>query len=97
MSNNSSSLYQKDILVWSEQQAALLRSGRYSELDLENIIEEILDLGKRERDRFMSSIELIIQHLLKWEYQPEKPSSSWQIIIKRERNHLKKYLEDAPS
>lgn len=90
-------LYETDILLWCEQQAELLRSGRYSELDLENLIEEVWDLGKRERDRFMSSIELIIQHLLKWEYQPEKRSSSWEVTIKRERNHLKKYLRKTPS
>lgn len=90
-------MYDTDIILWSEHQAELLRSGRYNELDLENVIEEILDLGKRERDRFMSSIELIIQHLLKWEYQPQKRSSSWEITIKRERNHLIKYVDKTPT
>ena len=88
-------LYETDIIKWVEQQISLIKEQRYTEVDWDNILEEIEDLGKRER--FLSSIRLIIQHLLKWEYQPEKRSNSWQITIKRERNHLKRYLRDTPS
>ncbi|HAC65748.1 MAG TPA: DUF29 domain-containing protein [Cyanothece sp. UBA12306] len=90
-------LYETDIIKWVEQQVSLLKEQRYTEVDWVNILEEIEDLSKRERDRFLSSIRLIIQHLLKWEYQPEKLSKSWEITIKRERNHLKRYLRDTPS
>lgn len=90
-------LYETDILQWVEQQVSLIKKQRYSEVDWVNVLEEIEDLSKRERDRFLSSIRLIIQHLLKWEYQPEKRSESWKITIKRERNHLKRYIRDTPS
>lgn len=90
-------LYETDIIQWVEQQVSLIKEQRYSEVDWANLLEEIEDLSKRECDRFVSSLRLIIQHLLKWEYQPEKRSKSWEITIKRERNHLKRYLRDTPS
>lgn len=90
-------LYETDIIQWVEKQVSLIKEQRYAEIDWVNILEEIEDLSKREKQRFLSSIRLIIQHLLKWEYQPEKRTSSWEITIKRERNHLKRYLRDTPS
>ncbi len=50
--------------------ADLLASGRFSELDIENLVEEVRDLSKRERDRLLASLRLILHHLLKWDYQP---------------------------
>jgi hypothetical protein len=90
-------LYETDIIQWVEQQISLIKEHRYSEVDWPNLLDEIEDLSKRERDRFLSSIRLIIQHLLKCEYQPELRSRSWQVTIKRERNRLQRYLRDTPS
>jgi len=66
-------------------------------LDIENLVEEIRDLSKRERDRLLSSLRLIVQHLLKWDYQPDKRSRSWLATIRRERKNIDLYLEDSPS
>jgi hypothetical protein len=92
-----SSLYNKDYAYWAEEMAAKLQQRQFDELDIENLVEEIKDLSKRERDKLLSSLRLIIHHLLKWDYQPEKRSRSWQITIKRERNNIAFYLEDSPS
>ena len=94
---NLSELYERDIVLWSERMVELLREGRFDELDLENLIDEVGDLGKRERDRLLSSIRLILHHLLKWEYQPEKRSRSWAKTIQRERVNIQGYLEETPS
>ncbi len=91
------SLYETDINEWVEQQINLIKHKKYEQVDWENLIEEIEDLSKRERDKFLSAIRLIIHHLLKWEYQPEKRSNSWLTTIGRERNNLTFYLEDTPS
>lgn len=45
----------------------------------------------------MSSPRLIVHHLLKWDYQSQKRSRSWQVTIQRERLNIKKYLRDSPS
>jgi len=90
-------LYEQDYGRWAEEMADLLAQGRFTELDIENLVEEVRDLSKRERDRLLSSIRLILQHLLKWDFQVHKRSQSWLITIERERNHIELYLEDSPS
>lgn len=92
-----STLYNEDYSNWAEEMAKRLQEKRFAELDIENLVEEIQDLSKRERDKLLSSIRLILQHLLKWQYQPQKRSRSWQITIERERNNIELYLEDSPS
>ncbi len=55
--------YERDFVAWAEKQAQLLEQHRWAELDLANLVEEIRDLGKRERDKLLSSLRLIVQHL----------------------------------
>jgi hypothetical protein len=90
-------LYEQDYGLWAEQMADLLSEGRFAELDIDNLVDEVRDLSKRERDRLLSSVRLIVHHLLKWDYQPERRSRSWQITIQRERVHIIRYLKDSPS
>ena len=61
------------------------------------MVEEVRDLSKRERDRLLSSLRLILHHLLKWDYQTHRRSRSWQNTLGRERNNIGLYLEDSPS
>jgi hypothetical protein len=93
----SRTLYERDYGLWAEQMADLIAAGRFGELDIENLVEEVRDLSKRERDRLLSSLRLIVHHLLKWDYQPQKRSRSWQTTIQRERNNILFYLKDSPS
>jgi hypothetical protein len=90
-------LYDQDYGLWAEQMADLIAAGRFAELDVENLVEEVRDLSKRERDRLLSSLRLIVHHLLKWDYQPQKRSRSWLGTIQRERKNIALYLEDSPS
>ena len=91
------SLYEQDYAKWAEAMAQSLQDKAFNELDIEHLTEELRDLSKRERDRLLSSIRLILHHLLKWDYQINKRSRSWQITIERERNNIELYLEDSPS
>jgi len=75
----------------------LLRQGKFDQLDLDHLIEEVSDLGRRERDRLVSSVRLILHHLLKWQFQTERRSRSWAKTIQRERINVESYLEDTPS
>ena len=62
--------YERDLALWSRQQAALLRSGKWAELDIEHLEDEIEDVGKSERREIISRMAILIAHLLKWQYQP---------------------------
>jgi hypothetical protein len=57
-------LYEQDYGLWAEQMADLLSAGRFAELDIDNLVEEVRDLSKRERDRLLSSLRLIVHYLL---------------------------------
>ena len=90
-------LYEQDFALWSEKMADLIVRKCFDELDITNLVEEIRDLSKRERDRLFSSMRLILHHLLKWDYQPELRSRSWLLTIQRERSNIEDYLADSPS
>lgn len=69
--------YEADVVAWANEQAALLRAGRFDQLDLANIAEEIEDVGKSEKRELASRISVLLAHLLKWKYQPNLRSSSY--------------------
>jgi hypothetical protein len=58
--------YHTDFYLWTQQQADLLRQGALSALDVENLIEEIESMGKRDRRAIGSYLRNVMMHLLKW-------------------------------
>lgn len=95
MSNKAN--YETDVIAWAEEQVMLLRSGKLSELDIENIAEEILDVGKSEQRELANRMAVLIAHLLKWQYQSERRSRSWENTIKVQRDRLKRRIKRTPS
>jgi hypothetical protein len=73
------SLYDEDFVAWAEQTARLLRQGRLHELDIENLAEEIEAMANRDRRELLSRLTVLLHHLLKWGWQPEKRSGSWKL------------------
>ena len=90
-------LYETDIVAWASEQAELLRSGQWSALDLENIAEEIEDVGKSVQRELSSRVAVLLAHLLKWKFQPELRSRSWLATIAVQRRSLAKRLSKIPS
>jgi len=89
-------LYDDDVIAWVEQQVALLRAGRWSELDVDNIIEEIEDVGKSEQHELQSRFSVLIAHLLKWTHQPARRGRSWRRTIKEQRAAIARHLRRHP-
>jgi Domain of unknown function DUF29 len=89
--------YEKDIVAWANEQAALLRAGKLSAIDIEHIAEEIEDVGKSEKRELASRMAVLLAHLLKWQHQPERRGSSWVRTIKVQRNSIASALLDTPS
>ena len=92
-----SPLYDRDFFAWSRQQADLLRAGKLAEADIEHIAEEIDSMGRAEKRELISRLSILLLHLLKWRYQPEKRSPSWEASIRVQRNRLHEHLDDNPS
>lgn len=91
------SLYDADYLAWLEQQAAALRTRRWSDVDVGNLAEEIDDLGKSQRRELRSRLKVLLQHLFKIRHQPEKETGSWDAAIRDQRFEITQLLEDSPS
>ena len=89
--------YEEDFYGWTVNTAQLLKDKRMSELDFENIIEEIEALGRSEKHQLVNRLALVISHLLKWQYQPTLRSHSWLYTITEQRTQAKMHLKDNPS
>src|SRR4051812_2790545 len=90
-------LYDKDFAEWTRDNAELLRSGGAREADMERIAEEIEDLGKREQRTLHNRFVRLIEHLLKWQYQPQRRGSSWSRTIVVHRIGIQRLLSANPS
>ncbi len=88
--------YEQDFYSWTQEQAALLRAGRLTDLDIENLIEEIETMGRSEKRELESRLTVLLLHLLKWKYQPERRGKSWNLTIKGQRIEYINVLTDNP-
>ena len=90
-------LYDLDFYAWTQQQADLLLTGKLEFLDRVNLAEEIESLGKQQRQELRNRLGILIGHLLKWDYQPERRGKSWKATIREQREEILDLLEDNPS
>lgn len=96
-SHHPSTLYEADYMQWILTTAEKLRHQEYAHVDWANLIEEIEDMGKRERRGLESNLTVLILHLLKWQHQPNRRTGSWAGSIVEHRRRILKALKDSPS
>jgi len=97
MSTTYSRLYETDFYGWIQNQAGVLRSGDFASLDLNHLIEEIEDMGKGLQRELTSRFEILLAHLLKWQYQATFKGTSWELTIDEQRDKIAELIEDNPS
>lgn len=89
--------YEQDLALWYARQADLLRELRFDQLDLENLIEELEAAVGNLRRELGSRIEVLLIHLLKCEFQPQRRARSWLNTLDEQRSQILKLLEENPS
>ena len=91
--------YESDFYLWTQQQADLLRQGQFNRVDFDliNIAEEIESMGRRDKNAMRSYLLNVTMHLLKWQYQPERRGTSWQLSIENGRDQIGWQIKDSPS
>jgi hypothetical protein len=88
-----SDLHADDLYAWSRAQTDLLRAGRFTELDLGHLIEEIEDVGGALKRAARKRIRTIIEHLLKLDHSPASgPRAGWRATIRTQRVRLRDTL-----
>ncbi len=89
--------YEQDFYAWLLKNAQLLREKRFPELDAENIAEELEGMARSDKRQLVNRFAVLLAHLLKWQFQPEKRSKSWKRTIKEQRKRIGLLLTDSPS
>lgn len=82
-------LYDTDFYAWAQAQATALQQAQFDQLDIANLIEEIEDIGKSQRRQLESRLAVLIGQLLKWQFQPNQRSRSWEATIRTQRVNCK--------
>jgi Domain of unknown function DUF29 len=93
-------LYDQDLQLWIEQTIQQLQNHEFEALDIQHLIEELVDLGKAEKNALKSNLTILLAHLLKLRVQHDVPDSmkgSWYSSILEHRQRVINNLADTPS
>src|SRR3984893_17197298 len=89
--------YDQDFYSLSVEQADRLARSQPRDIDWENVAEEIESLGKSDRRKVASDLRTILEHLIKWRYQPQKRKTGWRSSIREHRDRIDRVIADSPS
>lgn len=97
-------LYSKDYPLWLEMNINLIKEKSYEDVDWENLVEELEDMGRRHLDEAISRMVVILVHLYKIDSFRhltkagfEKGGHGWIKTIVNQRRHLNALLKAYPS
>ena len=90
-------VYERDLVAWALANARLLREGRFDSLDVENIAEELEDMGRSEKRALASHLRVLLLHLLEWQAQPARRGPSWRRSIRNARQEIEEIVAESPS
>ena len=102
--NDLTALYRQDHTAWAKRTAELLKAGKFSELDIGHLLEELEGMGASERNELENRLTVLLAHLLKWQFQyqqladkwKEFDGRSWRSTIIEQRTRIAKRLRKSP-
>jgi hypothetical protein len=86
--------------LWTEQTIQQLQNHEFESLDIEHLIEELVNLGKSEKNTLISNLKIFLTHLLKFKIQHDVPDSmkgSWYSSVIEHRQRVLDNFADTPS
>jgi len=89
--------YEDDFYGWALAQAAAVRDGRWADIDVDNLNEEIDDMAGSVKRELRSRLEVLLVHIIKKIYQPERDSRSWALTIAEQSRRISGLFEESPS
>jgi hypothetical protein len=84
-------LYEIDEARWLEETIELLKERQWEAIDLENLVEELEDLGREKKNAVVSLLEQSIRHFLLYQYRTterEQNANHWEAEIYSFKLHL---------
>ncbi|MRX06263.1 DUF29 family protein [Pseudoduganella sp. FT25W] len=91
------SCYDNDWVLWIDAQVRLLSERRFSDLDIENLVEELDGMKKQYAHELDSRLTVLIMHLLKCEYQTDHARNKWHSTLIEQRRRISLLLASSPS
>src|SRR6185295_3348982 len=88
--------YDGDYFAWSQDQGARLRAAKPKDIDWENVAEEIESLGRSDNRSIESNLNVVLVHLLKWRYRPQRQKTGWKASLIEHRNRIRKLAAESP-
>src|SRR5260370_12163148 len=93
----NSGAYDEDFYAWTQEQATLLRSGQFSQVDIENVAEELESMGRSDKRQIDSRLEVLLTHLLKWQVQVLLKSPGWSGAIRHQHPRTQTLRPQSPA
>jgi Domain of unknown function DUF29 len=90
------SLYERDYYTWALQQARALKEHRLEELDWENLSDEVAGLASSEWRELRSRLKVLLEHLIKWQFQPKRRTRSWRATVAVQRVEIRQHVARHP-
>ncbi len=100
MKSTTKTLYESDYSLWVQETAKQLQNRDFDALDLENLIEEVLDLSRRDKLKVKSLLKRLFEHLLKlkyWQSELDRNQAHWKSEVLNFRQQIRDELKDSPS
>jgi len=97
---NQRNLYDTDYNLWVLETVKKLENRDFNSVDWESLIEEVLDLSKRDKRKLESLLIKLIEHLLileYWQSEKERNKGHWEREILNFQQQIIRELEDSPS
>jgi len=98
--SSTQTLYDTDYNLWILETVKQLEKREFNALDLENLIEEVADLSRRDKNKLKSLLRNLFEHLLKlayWQAELSRNESHWKGEIVNFRKQIQDLLENSPS
>jgi len=96
LTDDKQSLYERDYYRWALQQARALKEHRLEDLDWENLSDEVEGLAKTARRELRSRLKVLLEHLIKWQLQPQRRGRSWRTTVAVQRLEIREHLDENP-
>lgn len=91
------SLYDLDYQQWLETTIRYLSDRNFEQIDVEYLVAELQAMGKSEKSALESNLAILLMHLLRYKYQPQKQTDSWRNSIVEHRRRIIRSFKYSPS
>jgi L-rhamnose isomerase len=98
--NKLKQLHQKDFNLWTEKVIDKIQERDFEDMDWDNLLDEIEDMGKSDKRALRSYTQRLIEHIFKlkyWQEEYDRNKNSWKLKIINFRTQISNILEDSPS